>query len=557
MFNFKAKSKKWAVLSLLFFCLGLGEVQAEIEVEPFTQTFLISAYYSPLPEQSFYYRGSFEADKRLNGNGTHGADGTPVYPGMIAAPKTYAFGTKIKIPGFGVGVVHDRGGAIVVAGERNHKYDRLDIWMGAGEEGLWRALAWGKREVTGTVYPAEHELAENFTLPKPKQFFTFTANLARGDSGKEVERLQQELKTYGYFRAKISGEFDELTEKALLGFQLTRKIFNSADETGAGSLEAQSRELLNTEIQRRRKTTFAKKLPPSFKQTAQAKRRTLSKGERGALVRDLQVKLTQAGFYEGEINGIFETQLEADLLHFQKQAKILASAQDYGAGVFGPATRTALAQFLAAQAKERQQQIQAILPLPGAAQFGMRDSVEVRKLQRALQELGLLALEPTGNFGVTTQTSLREFQLTKGIIQAETDFGAGFFGTRTRAALSEQLKTKRFPLAELPPNPVWQLRHSQETPYFERELAFQDTGTKVQELQTVLQQLGYLTTAATGEFGVQTQESLTKFQLAEGVIASAQDYGAGVCGPRTRAALHKTIEKNKITLKKLRVASTQ
>lgn len=51
------------------------------------RTFLATAYYSPLPNQASYYRGSYEADIRLNGKGSHGADGTPVFAGMIAAPK--------------------------------------------------------------------------------------------------------------------------------------------------------------------------------------------------------------------------------------------------------------------------------------------------------------------------------------------------------------------------------------------------------------------------------------------------------------------------------------
>jgi hypothetical protein len=59
--------------------------------------FIVTAYYSPLPNQSFYLKGSYEADIRLNGNGTHGASGKEVYPGMIAAPKTYAFGTQVYL----------------------------------------------------------------------------------------------------------------------------------------------------------------------------------------------------------------------------------------------------------------------------------------------------------------------------------------------------------------------------------------------------------------------------------------------------------------------------
>ena len=92
------------------------------EVENFyLSNFVISGYYSPLPGQDRYATGSYESDIYLNGNGTHGADGTPVYPGMVACPRTrtldngktvgYDFGTKFYIPGIGLTTCHDVGGA--------------------------------------------------------------------------------------------------------------------------------------------------------------------------------------------------------------------------------------------------------------------------------------------------------------------------------------------------------------------------------------------------------------------------------------------------------------
>ena len=94
----------------------------------------------------------------MNGNGTHGADGTPVYVGMISAPSKYAFGTKISLPGFGVGTVHDRGGAIYTS----KGYDRLDVWMGKGDEGRKRALKWGRKIVEGKI--VNTNIPENLTL---------------------------------------------------------------------------------------------------------------------------------------------------------------------------------------------------------------------------------------------------------------------------------------------------------------------------------------------------------------------------------------------------------
>ncbi|MDO8468347.1 MAG: 3D domain-containing protein [Candidatus Peribacter sp.] len=115
---------------------------------PREQDFILTAYYSPLPGQCCYVKGGYRADKVLNGEGTNGADGTEVYPGMIAAPSSYAFGTVVALPGIGRFAVHDRGGAIVELDGAH----RLDIWVGYGEEGLARALAFGVRRVRGTVY---------------------------------------------------------------------------------------------------------------------------------------------------------------------------------------------------------------------------------------------------------------------------------------------------------------------------------------------------------------------------------------------------------------------
>ena len=138
---------------ILSFCLILVFSSSMVVSSVFAEkrTLIATAYYSPVKGQSYYLRGSYEADIRLNGNGTHGASGKAVYAGMIAAPKSYAFGTKIVIPGMGTGTVADRGGAIVKAGERGYAYDRIDIWMGTGEAGLARALAWGKRTVSVEV----------------------------------------------------------------------------------------------------------------------------------------------------------------------------------------------------------------------------------------------------------------------------------------------------------------------------------------------------------------------------------------------------------------------
>jgi 3D (Asp-Asp-Asp) domain-containing protein len=109
-----------------------------------------TAYYSPLEGQSRYATGTLDGDRRLNGQGVRTADGTAPYPGTVAAPPAYAFGTMLYVDGFGPGKVHDRGGAI----QRHGSHDRLDLWMGAGDAGLLASERWGVREHEAAVFVA-------------------------------------------------------------------------------------------------------------------------------------------------------------------------------------------------------------------------------------------------------------------------------------------------------------------------------------------------------------------------------------------------------------------
>lgn len=291
---------KKLIVSVLVFGLAIpaslfmsGDVSADQNIYPYVKTFTISAYYSPLPCQDRYATGNYKSDIRLNGNGTNGADGTEVYPGMVAAPKSYAFGTKLFIPGIGTVAVHDRGGAIVENDGENGVYDRLDIWMGWGDVGLTRALNWGKRNVDVTVFGYDNTIVEtvefpNFSLTEavpqecsyderepavydvyehktPKQdrvdektgvklSNSFYSYLSKGSSGANVKQLQNELTQLNFFRGEANGVFGELTEHAVFKFQQSQGIVDSLEVVGAGVVGPQTRGRLNEIISSRNYT---------------------------------------------------------------------------------------------------------------------------------------------------------------------------------------------------------------------------------------------------------------------------------------------------------------
>ncbi len=253
---------------------------------PYDDTFTTSAYYSPLPCQEKYATGSYAGDIRLNGSGVNSADGTPVYPGMIASPSKYAFGIKMYIPGIGITAVHDRGGAIVTAGNRGQEYDRLDIWMGYGDKGLKRALNWGKRDVDVTVYGIsdaveedvslwgytpdeaipnecvmeewEAIITETTTTSSPAVYNvpsgTFLYGLEDGDTGTKVTELQEELISMNFYKVEPSGVYDDLTVHAVYKFQQAQGIVASEDSIGAGYFGPSTRGKLNSIVAMRGET---------------------------------------------------------------------------------------------------------------------------------------------------------------------------------------------------------------------------------------------------------------------------------------------------------------
>lgn len=69
------------------------------------------------------------------------ASGAKVYYGAVAVDTNLIpFGTKLEIPGYGIGIAEDRGSAI--------KGHCIDVWMPSREE----ALEWGVRYVKVKVY---------------------------------------------------------------------------------------------------------------------------------------------------------------------------------------------------------------------------------------------------------------------------------------------------------------------------------------------------------------------------------------------------------------------
>ena len=217
------------------------------------KTFIVTAYYSPLPWQNEYAKWTYEADIRLNGNGINGASGTPVFTGMIAAPKTYAFGTQIFFEWLGLGRVEDRGGAIVEAYVRGQAYDRIDIWVGAWDAGLKRARAWGRREVKWTL--VTDDIRDPINI----------AGITDGSVNLNQYPPINGFPSIGGIPSDTLAAFADLgynfkwtdTKSMITEFQIAQKIVDSKDDEAAGTYGPKTRAALaalHTEYTTKRNT---------------------------------------------------------------------------------------------------------------------------------------------------------------------------------------------------------------------------------------------------------------------------------------------------------------
>jgi len=483
------KGMALALFTLFIFILVPIANAKQIQGEK--RTFMVSGYYSPLPNQSFYVRGSYEADVKLNGRGTNGADGTQVYVGMLAAPRTYPFGTRIKIPGLGVGEVHDRGGAIL-AGKA---YDRIDVWMGSGEEGLARAINWGMRLVEGELYlnPDQVESGLEFgwvssELPdgvvnrlKAKSFInpqTFSKPITEASSAQSISALQEALRLFGYYHGEVNGVYGNETKQAVLTFQIDEGVIQNINVTGAGYFGPKTREALKSKTENFNSRVM--KEQKRLKENVESLTSGLGKKAEGDEVYSLQQMLWELGYYHGSLNSNYDSATIDAVLAFQKDHGVIQNEWEQGAGYFGKKTHEALVAAVGQRAEK-------LAKYPVEMQVWVPAKIDLPKLDQLS--------------GGSPESISLSFNL---------DIREPVIADDTESALK-----------------------------FTKTLGLNDKGADVKMLQNVLIQKGFLASGLnTGTFGYNTQEALVKFQLDKGIINKKTDTGAGNVGPKTLEVLN-------------------
>lgn len=312
--------------------------------------FVITAYYSPLPWQLKYTTWSYSGDVRLNGEWHTTASWEWVFPGLLAGPSNYPFGTKIYFEWYGVGVIEDRGWAIVKAWERGHSYDRIDIWMWYWDEGLTRALNWWTRTIKWKIVVPSSEVSIDFW---ESQIWTLTKLSVNPEntSVEDVKEVQIVFTKANLYSWEIDGKYESIKNE-IIDFQISAWIISSSSDDAAWwygpktiaalrSKYGNSNENLVKEPIENFYNTSNPIASEYYKIILDYWNLTVWPDSDSEDILDLQNLLTQLWEYSGSKDGKYSS-VENALLELQMKIGLIKDKDDWWAGYFGNKTKSAL-----------------------------------------------------------------------------------------------------------------------------------------------------------------------------------------------------------------------
>lgn len=441
----------------------------EVKAENQETYFIVTAYYSPLPNQDFYLKWDYEKEIYLNGQWIKWASGKWVFPWMLAAPKKYSFGTKIYLEWIGIWVVEDRGWAIVEAWKRGYEYDRIDVWMGHGQEWLLKALKWGKRKVKGYVVDSstktnislnETKITENKKVSSSSQgkketsLSLYEKSIGKDSSKEDIKELQKTLQLYWLYNWKIDGIYNNEVINILLIFQKNNNLIKNDTDAWAGYWWIKTRNLFAKQYKEKTKEKQENINKKEEKNTLNIFELSISPDSEKEKIILLQSFFKEIGKYSWELTGKY-SDIKDTLISYQVDKKIVKDKNESWVGYFWPKTRQMakndydkislekkknkeLAEKKEKLLLSKSQDAKNIISSLGNIKF-WETSQEVREFQKILKMLWYFNYDDTATFGDITKKSLISYQIKKWIIKNEKDDSAWIFWPKTKENLTKDL----------------------------------------------------------------------------------------------------------------------
>lgn len=336
----------WAIVATACFLWSTLQTFANEETK-----FVVTAYYSPLPDQSRYTTGSYAWDIRLNWWWVTTASWKWVFQGLLAGPKNYPFGTKIYFEGLWIGSIEDRWWAIVKAWERWYSYDRIDIWMGYWDEGLARALKWGKRTITGKIVVPSAEVSLSFPESKIGYIPKISINPEIAEF-EDVVKVQEIFTKAELYTGEIDGQYESIKNE-LIAFQIEQWIIENSNDEAAwwfwpktiwalrNKFPSESTVILREEDVELFRSYNHKNASEIYKVILEYGDLQVTPDSNPETVKLLQELMKNLWEYSWSNDGKYKS-VEWDLIRFQKKIGLIEDASDWGAWYFWNKTKSAL-----------------------------------------------------------------------------------------------------------------------------------------------------------------------------------------------------------------------
>ncbi len=332
--------------------------------------------------------------------------------------------------------------------------------------------------------------------------------------GDAVRDLQRKLKSLGFYKGSVDGDFGEGTDAAVKAFQ---KQYGLTVDGIAGS------DTLNKLATA--KATAKPTNSPTPKPTATPKvsaNTYLKYNDSGSDVKQMQNRLIELNYLAGTATGKFCQVTEDAVTAFQKRNC------PYADGIAGQVTLNALYSSSAKKASN------PVGTIGEAATTSLRlndNGPSVRALQSRLKLLGYYTGTVDGDFGKATEEAVKAFQKTNGLTVD------GVAGASTQSLLnSSNAKSASYatptpkPTASPTPNAYTKVTPAPDGSYVKLER--NNYGDLVTKLQKELKAQGYFTGSIDSYYGEGTESAVKAFQRQKGLQVD------GIAGPATQRVLY-------------------
>ena len=352
---------------------------------------------------------------------------------------------------------------------------------------------------------------------KPGESNTGYQLLQSGSDGTQVTALQEALIELGYLSGRADGIYGSGTANAVMKLQKA----NGYPITGYADPNLQALIFNGKPVNSRGVKTAIKTLP-AIEGT------TVRSGDKGVIVRTIQSKLKEKGFYTGAITGTCDNATVTAIKAFQKKNGLTVD------GVAGADTQKLLfGSSISASATATPKPSATATPLPSfqkptsTVRNGSKGN-DARLVQQRLIDLGYLSGKADGVFGSQSVNALKAFQQKNKLI------ADGVAGSGTNAVLFSYLALAADyqPIATTVPTATPKPEAITKDNVVLVKLGV--TGSAVLLLQERLEALGYYTSAKDSRCKADDVAAIKAFQRKNGLDVD------GIAGYDTQVLLYST-----------------